>query len=103
MDGPGRHSFETGLTKNFYVTETRYLQFRWEMFNAPNHVNLSAPTTTINLATTGKIFSAGGARQKHFGRKVIFLKCRLFAGAAEIPGPPRTHPFAMARVGGPKA
>lgn len=72
MDGPGRHSFDTGLTKNFYVTEARYLQFRWEMFNAVNHVNLSTPTTNINLATTGKIFSAGAARQMQFGLKFIF-------------------------------
>jgi hypothetical protein len=72
MDGPGRHSFDVGLTKNFYVTEARFLQFRWEMFNAPNHVNLSNPTTTINLATTGQIFSAGAARQMQFGLKLIF-------------------------------
>jgi hypothetical protein len=72
MDGPGRHSFDTWLTKNFYVTEARYLQFRWEMFNAPNHVNPSAPTTAINLATTGKIFSAGAARQMQLGLKFIF-------------------------------
>jgi hypothetical protein len=72
MDGPGRHQVDVGLTKNFYVTEARYLQFRWEMFNAPNHVNLSAPTTTINLATTGRIFSASAARQMQFGLKFIF-------------------------------
>jgi len=72
MDGPGRHSLDAGLTKSFYVTEARYLQFRWEMFNAPNHVNLSNPTTNINLATTGKIFSAGAARQMQFGLKFIF-------------------------------
>jgi hypothetical protein len=70
--GPGRHQVDVGLTKNFYVTEARYLQFRWEMFNAPNHVNLSAPTTTINLATTGRIFSASAARQMQFGLKFIF-------------------------------
>ncbi len=72
MDGPGRHQVDVGLTKNFYVTEARYLQFRWEMFNAPNHVNLSAPTTTINLATTGRIFSASPGRQMQFGLKFIF-------------------------------
>src|SRR5262249_15581562 len=72
MDGPGSRWVDTGLTKNFYVTERRFLQFRWEMFNAPNHVNLSNPTTTIGLATTGRIFSAGAARQMQFGLKFIF-------------------------------
>ena len=45
--------------KNFYVTETKYVQFRWEMFNAPNHVNLSNPGTTLGHRTFGRILSAG--------------------------------------------
>ncbi len=43
LDGPGIHVLDTSLTKNFYVTESKYLQFRWEMFNMPNHVNLNNP------------------------------------------------------------
>ena len=39
--GRAAMSLDTGLMKNFYVTESKYVQFRWEMFNAPNHVNLS--------------------------------------------------------------
>jgi hypothetical protein len=72
MDGPGLHSLNTGLTKDFHVAEARFLQFRWEMFNATNHVNLSTPTTNVGLATTGKIFSAAAARQMQFGLKFIF-------------------------------
>ena len=72
MDGPGSHTFDTGLMKNFPITEARYVQFRWEMFNMPNHVNLSNPDTTIGLSTTGKIFGAGSARSMQFGLKFIF-------------------------------
>ena len=72
MDGPATHNFDTGLMKNFNFTEAKYLQFRWEMFNMPNHVNLSNPDTTIGYSTTGKIFSAGSARSMQLGLKFIF-------------------------------
>ena len=72
IDGPARHTIDTGLTKNFNVTESRYLQFRWEMFNAPNHVNYGNPNTTLNQPTTGRILGAGGAREMQMGLKFIF-------------------------------
>lgn len=72
FDGPGSHILDTSLTKNFYLTETRFFQFRWEMFNMPNHVNLSNPDTTIGIGTTGRIFSAGPARSMQLGLKFIF-------------------------------
>ncbi|MEW5978988.1 MAG: TonB-dependent receptor [Acidobacteriota bacterium] len=72
FDGPGIHAFDTNLSKNFYFGEARYLQFRWEMFNAPNHVNLSNPNTNIGQGTTGRILSARDARQMQFGLKFIF-------------------------------
>lgn len=72
LDGPASHTLDTGLMKNFYITELRYVQFRWEMFNATNRVNLSNPVTTFGLATTGKIFSAGTARQMQLALKFVF-------------------------------
>ena len=72
VDGPGSHTLDAGLMKNFYFNEQRYIQFRWEMFNAPNHVNYGNPVTTFGLATTGKIFGAGSARQMQAGLKFIF-------------------------------
>jgi hypothetical protein len=72
LDGPGTHILDTGLMKNFYFAESRYVQFRWEMFNAPNHVNLSNPGTTLGTPTTGVILSAGAARQMQFALKLVF-------------------------------
>jgi hypothetical protein len=72
IDGPGIHVLDTSLTKNFYVTESKYLQFRWEMFNMPNHVNLNNPNTTIGVSTTGQIFSAQPARSMQLGMKFVF-------------------------------
>jgi hypothetical protein len=72
FDGPGVHSFDTSLSKKFMITEDKYIQFRWEMFNMPNHVNLSNPNTTQGQSSTGQIFSAGNARTMQFGLKFIF-------------------------------
>ncbi|MPY86978.1 MAG: TonB-dependent receptor plug domain-containing protein [Luteitalea sp.] len=72
LDGPGFHSLDLGFIKNFSVSGGRYLQFRWEMFNALNHVNLGNPDTTFGLSTTGQIFSSSAAREMQVGLKFIF-------------------------------
>ena len=72
IDGPGNHNLDMALLKNFHFSENRYVQFRWELFNMPNHVNLGDPVTTIGLATTGQISGAGDARQMQFGLKIVF-------------------------------
>ncbi len=55
MIGPSLHVLDTGVFKNFVVREQRYLQFRWEMFNALNQVNLANPAVTLGVATAGLI------------------------------------------------
>ena len=72
MTGPGLATLDSNLTKNFQFTEKKYLQFRWEMFNALNHVNLGLPNTGLATPTTGKILAAGDARQLQFGLKFVF-------------------------------
>ena len=72
ITGPAEHVLDTGFMKNFVFGERRYLQFRWEMFNAMNEVNLGAPVLNIGLATTGQITSAGTARQMQLGLKFVF-------------------------------
>ena len=73
LDGPGSHIIDTGLMKNFYTFEGQYVQFRWEMFNMPNHVNLRNPGTTIGQpGRTGVITGSDDARVMQFGLKYIF-------------------------------
>ena len=72
IDGPGTHVLDAGLMKNFYVTEDKYLQFRWEAFNALNHVNYNNPGTTLGTPDFGVIRSAGGARTMQIGLKFLF-------------------------------
>jgi hypothetical protein len=73
IDGPGSHHLDFGLMKNFYVTEGKYLQVRWEMFNMPNHVNLNNPGTTFGQpGRTGVITGSGDARIIQLGLKFVY-------------------------------
>jgi hypothetical protein len=72
VTGPSSQVANLSLGKNFAVTEKGYVQFRWEVFNAFNHANYGSPNTTISQSTTGRILSAGAARQMQLGLKLIF-------------------------------
>jgi hypothetical protein len=73
LDGPGSHVANLALMKKFpFSGEKRYFQFRWEAFNALNHVNLHDPNTTITQGSTGRITSAGDARVMQIALKLVF-------------------------------
>lgn len=70
--GPGLVNFDLSVFKNFRLRETTTIQFRWEMFNALNHVNLNNPSTNTGDARFGRISSALTAREVQAGLKLIF-------------------------------
>ena len=87
--GPGYFNTNLSLVKDFHFTETRYLQFRAEFFNAFNHTNFTgisnltaftpveAPinqpqTGTLDVSQIGQILSAFAPRQVQFALKVYF-------------------------------
>jgi hypothetical protein len=73
VDGPGRFQLNSMLAKNFYVTERKYFQFRWEAYNVLNRVNYDNPDQNVSDSSGfGKIFSAGSARYMQFGLKFLF-------------------------------
>jgi len=47
---PGFWNLDTSLTKKFSITESRYFEFRWEMFNALNLQNLGYPNPNFCLS-----------------------------------------------------
>ncbi|WP_031501055.1 TonB-dependent receptor [Bryobacter aggregatus] len=72
IEGPGNFAINTGLTKNFHATESKYFQFRFETFNTTNRVNYNNPSTSLTSATYGRITSAGSSRYMQLGLKFLF-------------------------------
>jgi hypothetical protein len=70
--GPGLVNFDLSIFKNIKFTESKSLQFRWEMFNAFNHVNLGNPNTDRSSGQFGLITYAGAARIMQAGLKLYF-------------------------------
>jgi hypothetical protein len=71
--GPGSINFDLSFFKNFNFTEAKRLQFRIEMFNGFNHVNLGNPNTDVSdPAHFGQISYADSARIMQAGLKLYF-------------------------------
>jgi hypothetical protein len=54
---PSMVQVDMKISRTFQIRERQTLEFRWEVFNAPNRVNLAAPNTTLNSGTFGQITS----------------------------------------------
>ncbi len=74
LRGPGISNQDLSLMKNFRFSESKYLQFRLEYFNAFNVTNLSNPNSAVDLpAVGGRIFSTSTpARIGQVGLKFYF-------------------------------
>jgi hypothetical protein len=72
IPGPGLFTLDMGLTRQFSVTENQALEFRAEVFNLPNHVNLNPPTSALSSTTFGRVTSAADPRIMQFALKYIF-------------------------------
>jgi len=68
---PANFQNDVALTRTFRMGAGN-LQFRWEVFNVINHVNLNAPITALNNANFGKILTAGDPRIMQFALKFEF-------------------------------
>ena len=65
--GPGLVNFDLSLGKTFTIAEGKTLEFKWENYNAFNHVNLVNPNTTVDVEGGGGITAAATMRQMQFG------------------------------------
>ncbi|HZT28327.1 MAG TPA: TonB-dependent receptor [Bryobacteraceae bacterium] len=73
LRGPGISNQDLSVHKNFYFNERIYLQFRAEYFNTFNITNLSNPSSAVDVASGGKIFSTStAARIGQFALKLYF-------------------------------
>ncbi len=78
---PGTHNWDFSLFKNIPLkSESRYLQFRWEMYNAFNHTQWSGIDTTARFdvadnqvnARFGQVTAARGARVMQGSLRLTF-------------------------------
>jgi hypothetical protein len=75
VENPGSLQVDTSLVRSFRISERQSVQFRWEAFNLPNHVNLGNPSTALSAVsggTFGLITSAGSPRIMQFALKYVF-------------------------------
>ncbi|MFL6448539.1 MAG: hypothetical protein ACJ746_12735 [Bryobacteraceae bacterium] len=71
--GAPTHNFDFALLKNFSLgRETRFLQFRSEVFNLFNHPNFDNPNVTTSSSAFGKITSAGVQDARASSRQIQF-------------------------------
>ena len=61
--GPHAFNMDASLNKQFRINERFQAQFRAELFNAFNHVNLGQPNATVDSPTAGQITSLGPLTQ----------------------------------------
>jgi hypothetical protein len=70
--GPAYTNVDLSLVRDFSVSGQTRLQFRAEVFNVANHVNLGLPVADLNSANFGRIFTAGPPRLMQFALKLMF-------------------------------
>jgi hypothetical protein len=70
--GPGLASVDLGLVKSFQIRESMAAQFRFEMFNAFNRVNLNFPNGAQNNVQFMRITSAQDPRILQFALRFQF-------------------------------
>jgi hypothetical protein len=72
--GPGLQDWDFAVHKQIPITETRYLQFRAEMFNIFNHTNFYNPDGHFSDGPTefGRITQAQDPRLVQFALKLFF-------------------------------
>jgi hypothetical protein len=72
LDGPGAFLLNLGLSRRFKVSEGAALQYRWEIFNVPNHTNFNLPENNVDVRNGGTITRAKDARVHQLGLRLEF-------------------------------
>ena len=72
LTAPGINNWDTGLFKNFRITERMGLQFRFESFNAWNHTQWGVPVRNRADARFGQVLGTRAARINQMGLKFLW-------------------------------
>ena len=69
---PGFQNWTAGLFKNFQITESQRVQFRWELYNWLNHPNWSAVDAGPRSGTFGKVTAKNFERTMQLSLRYSF-------------------------------
>ncbi|MBL0158761.1 MAG: TonB-dependent receptor [Bryobacterales bacterium] len=74
LNSPGIIGWDFSMLKNFNLkSDKRFLQFRAEWFNFPNHPNWGNPDTNVSSGNFGRLTSTrNNMRQLQLGLKLVF-------------------------------
>ena len=72
LTAPGLVDTDFALFKNFPITESKAIQFRWENYNFTNTPPFNPPTLEISSGNFGRITSAGLGREMQFALRFEF-------------------------------
>lgn len=72
LRGPAAFSYDAAVHKQFNITERQRVQFRFEMFNALNHVVFSNPESNRANPNFGRVLGGSGGRNLQLALKYAF-------------------------------
>ncbi|PYV93807.1 MAG: hypothetical protein DMG05_00235 [Acidobacteria bacterium] len=72
LNAPGLNNWDTGLFKNFRISEQMSFQFRFESFNAWNHTQWDVPVRDVSDSRFGQVIAARPARINQIGLKFLW-------------------------------
>ena len=80
MSAVAREATASPLVKNVNFSESRFLQFRGETFNAFNHADFGLPGRAVGGPGFGIISDATDARVLQLGVRIVFYAARVGFG-----------------------
>lgn len=72
LNAPGINNWDTGIFKNFRISEQVNFQFRFESFNVWNHTQWGVPVRNVADSRFGRVLSTRDARINQIGLKLIW-------------------------------
>ena len=69
---PGLFNVDFAVFKNFVITESKRIQFRWENYNFTNTPPLNPPVSEVSAGNFGAITSSGLGREMQFALRFEF-------------------------------
>ena len=84
LRGPGINNWDISIMKNFRFTESKYLQFQSNFFNAFNHTQFFGPTSSAGAVGGSGVFgqvttdSTGSSSPYYRGPRIIQFALKMF-------------------------